>query len=102
MNFDNLPAGENIPYDIINMLIQIPSHGSPLQYRVDKVSGILTMDSFMVTAMFYPCNYGFMPHTLSVDCDALNSDKWANVEGWAGSKQAEQGIFDSIHRYNSL
>ncbi len=56
----------------------------------------------MVTAMFYPCNYGFMPHTLSVDCDALNSDKWANVEGWAGSKQAEQGIFDSIHRYNSL
>lgn len=102
MNFDNLPANENIPYDIINMLIQIPSHGSPVPYRVDKGSGTLTRDSFMVTAMFYPSNYGFMPHTLSVDGDALNSDKWANVEGWVGGEQAEQGILDSIHRYNSL
>lgn len=101
MNFDNLPAGENVSYDIINMVIQIPSHGSPVQYRVDKDSGTLTMDSFMVTAMF-SCNYGFMPHTQSVDGDALNSDKWVNVEGWAGGEQAEQGILGSIHRYNSL
>lgn len=71
MNLENLPLGENVPHDI-NVVIEIPSHGSPVKYEVDKESGTLTVDRFMGTAMFYPCNYGFMPHTLSDDGDAVD------------------------------
>ena len=71
MNLDNLPHGENVPDDI-NVVIEIPSHGSPVKYEVDKDSGTLTVDRFMGTAMFYPCNYGFMPHTLSEDGDPVD------------------------------
>jgi inorganic pyrophosphatase len=71
MNLDNLPHGENVPDDI-NVVIEIPAHGAPVKYEVDKDSGTLTVDRFMGTAMFYPCNYGFMPHTLSEDGDPVD------------------------------
>ena len=71
MNLDNLPLGEDVPRDI-NVVIEIPSHGSPVKYEVEKDSGTLMVDRFMGTAMFYPCNYGFMPHTLSQDGDAVD------------------------------
>src|SRR5690606_31273080 len=41
---------------------------------MDKDSGALFVDRFLHTAMFYPGNYGFVPHTLSADgdpCDVL-------------------------------
>ncbi len=71
MNLDNLPLGENVPTDI-NVVIEIPAHGSPVKYEVEKDSGTLMVDRFMGTAMFYPCNYGFMPHTLSDDGDPVD------------------------------
>lgn len=71
MNLDNLPLGENVPSDI-NVVIEIPSHGSPVKYEVEKDSGTLMVDRFMGTAMFYPCNYGFLPHTLSEDGDPVD------------------------------
>jgi inorganic pyrophosphatase len=71
MNLDNLPLGEDVPRDI-NVVIEIPSHGSPVKYEVEKESGTLVVDRFMGTAMFYPCNYGFLPHTLSEDGDPVD------------------------------
>lgn len=71
MNLDNLPLGEDVPRDI-NVVIEIPSHGSPVKYEVEKESGTLMVDRFMGTAMFYPCNYGFLPHTLSEDGDPVD------------------------------
>ena len=71
MNLDNLPLGNDVPNDI-NVVIEIPSHGSPVKYEVDKDSGMLIVDRFMGTAMFYPCNYGFIPHTLSEDGDPVD------------------------------
>ena len=71
MNLDNLPLGEDVPSDI-NVVIEIPSHGSPVKYEVEKDSGTLMVDRFMGTAMFYPCNYGFLPHTLSEDGDPVD------------------------------
>ena len=71
MNLDNLPLGEDVPTDV-NVVIEIPAHGSPVKYEVDKDSGTLMVDRFMGTAMFYPCNYGFMPHTLSEDGDPVD------------------------------
>lgn len=71
MNFDNIPAGENAPEDIY-VAIEIPANSSPIKYEIDKDLGALMVDRFMATPMFYPANYGFIPHTLADDGDALD------------------------------
>jgi inorganic pyrophosphatase len=58
----------------VNVLIEIPVGGVPIKYELDKESGALFVDRFLNTAMYYPGNYGFIPHTLSDDgdpCDVL-------------------------------
>ncbi|MGB9669962.1 MAG: inorganic diphosphatase [Halothiobacillaceae bacterium] len=71
MQIDHIPAGKSIPEDI-NVIIEIPAQGAPIKYEIDKESGALVVDRFMATAMFYPCNYGFIPHTLSDDGDPVD------------------------------
>lgn len=71
MDLENLEAGKQLPDDI-NVVIEIPSHSSPIKYELDKASGILTVDRFLGTAMIYPCEYGFVPHTLSEDDDPVD------------------------------
>lgn len=68
MNIDKIPVGKNAP-DEINVIIEVPMGSSPVKYEMDKESGALYVDRFLHTAMFYPCNYGFIPHTLSDDGD---------------------------------
>src|SRR3954453_11118138 len=46
-------------------VIEIPLGGVPVKYEIDKQSGAMFVDRFLHTAMFYPANYGFIPHTLS-------------------------------------
>jgi inorganic pyrophosphatase len=71
MNLDRVGSGKNLPVDI-NVIIEIPSHSDPVKYEVDKETGALFVDRFMNTAMFYPCNYGYVPHTLSDDGDPVD------------------------------
>ena len=71
MNLDRVSSGKNIPYDI-NVIIEIPSHSDPVKYEVDKETGAMFVDRFMNTAMHYPCNYGYIPHTLSDDGDPVD------------------------------
>ncbi|BDZ74962.1 MULTISPECIES: inorganic diphosphatase [Methylophaga] len=71
MNLDRVGSGKNLPTDI-NVIIEIPSHSDPVKYEVDKETGALFVDRFMNTAMFYPCNYGYVPHTLSDDGDPVD------------------------------
>ncbi len=71
MRLENLPAGKDIPDDI-NVVIEIPSHSSPIKYEVDKESGMVVVDRFLGTSMSYPCEYGFIPHTLSEDGDPVD------------------------------
>ncbi|WP_255478175.1 inorganic diphosphatase, partial [Serratia sp. ME43] len=40
--------------------------------EIDKETGALFVDRFMSTAMFYPCNYGYINHTLSLDGDPVD------------------------------
>lgn len=68
MNLDRVGAGKNLP-DEINVIIEIPSNAAPVKYELDKDTGALFVDRFMNTAMFYPCNYGYVPQTLSGDGD---------------------------------
>ena len=51
---------------------RFPQGGAPVKYEVDKASGAMFVDRFLHTAMFYPANYGFIPHTLSEDGDPLD------------------------------
>lgn len=68
MDISKIPVGIAPPKDIY-ALIEIPMGGVPVKYEMDKASGALFVDRFLHTAMYYPCNYGFIPHTLSDDGD---------------------------------
>src|SRR5256885_14953768 len=68
MNLDRVSAGKDVPHDC-NVVIEIPMHGDPIKYEVDKDTGAVFVDRFMSTAMRYPCNYGYIPRTLSDDGD---------------------------------
>jgi len=73
MNIDKISAGKNVPEDI-NVVIEIPAGGAPVKYEIDKVSGALFVDRFVLTSMTYPYHYGFVPQTLSDDgdpCDVM-------------------------------
>ena len=72
MNFDNIPAGKDLPNDIY-VAIEIPANHAPIKYEIDKDMGALLVDRFMATPMFYPANYGFIPHTLADDGDPLDA-----------------------------
>jgi len=66
MNLDRVSPGAKAPEEI-NVIIEIPAHSDPVKYEVDHETGALFVDRFMITAMHYPCNYGYIPHTLSND-----------------------------------
>lgn len=68
MDLSKIPTGVNPPYDVY-AVIEIPQGGEPVKYELDKDSGAIFVDRFLHTAMFYPANYGFIPHTLSEDGD---------------------------------
>lgn len=71
MNIDAIPIGKNPPDDL-NAIIEVPLGGEPIKYEIDKASGALFVDRFLYTPMRYPGNYGFIPHTLCGDGDALD------------------------------
>jgi len=71
MNLDRVTTGRNVPEDI-NVIIEVPAHSNPVKYEVDKETGAMFVDRFMNTAMHYPCNYGYIPHTLSLDGDPVD------------------------------
>lgn len=68
MILDRVSYGEKVPNEV-NVIIEIPSHSDPVKYEVDKDTGAMFVDRFMGTAMHYPCNYGYVPQTLSEDGD---------------------------------
>ena len=73
MDLSKVSIGRAPPWDV-NTVIEIPLRGEPVKYEVDKDSGAMFVDRFMHTAMYYPGNYGFIPHTLADDgdpCDVL-------------------------------
>ena len=71
MILDRVSSGKNVPNDV-NVIIEIPSHSDPVKYEVDKETGAMFVDRFMGTAMHYPCNYGYVPQTLSEDGDPVD------------------------------
>ena len=82
MRIDAISIGIDPPRDV-NVIIEVPVGGEPIKYEMDKEAGTLVVDRFLYTAMRYPGNYGFIPHTLSGDgdpCDVLVANTRAIVE----------------------
>jgi inorganic pyrophosphatase len=71
MSLHNVTPGANAPEEF-NVIIEIPMNADPIKYEVDKESGAMFVDRFMSTAMHYPCNYGYVPRTLSDDGDPVD------------------------------
>lgn len=71
MDISQIPIGRNPPKDV-NVIVEIPQGGVPVKYELDKDSGALMVDRFLHTAMYYPGNYGFIPHTLAEDGDPMD------------------------------
>jgi inorganic pyrophosphatase len=71
MSLNKVSSGKDLPNDF-NVIIEIPMNADPIKYEVDKESGAIFVDRFMGTAMHYPCNYGYVPNTLSLDGDPVD------------------------------
>jgi inorganic pyrophosphatase len=83
MRIEALSIGKNPPHEV-NVVVEVPIGGEPIKYEMDKESGALVVDRFLYTAMRYPGNYGFIPHTLSDDgdpCDVIVANTRAIVPG---------------------
>jgi inorganic pyrophosphatase len=127
MRLDALPIGRNPPFDV-NVVVEVPIGGEPIKYELDKESGALVVDRFLYTAMRYPGNYGFIPHTLSSDgdpCDVIVCNTRAiapgavmscrivgvlRMEDEAGGDEKLLGVpsswltqrYDGVHDYTDL
>ncbi|MFJ1268401.1 inorganic diphosphatase [Legionella lytica] len=71
MGLKKVSSGRDIPNEI-NVIIEIPMNSGPVKYEVNKDSGVLFVDRFLSTPMFYPANYGYIPNTLSEDGDPVD------------------------------
>ncbi len=67
----SVSVGKNSPEEF-NVIVEIPAHSDPIKYEVDKDTGALFVDRFMMTSMHYPCNYGYVPETISDDGDPVD------------------------------
>lgn len=84
MDISKIPVGKEAPHDV-NVIIEIPLRSDPVKYEVCKESGAMYVDRFLHTAMHYPCNYGFIPHTLSDDGDPADVMVLGNMPVAVGS-----------------
>jgi inorganic pyrophosphatase len=71
MDIRKVPVGANPPHEV-NVIVEVPLRSDPIKYEFDKESGAIVVDRFLYTTMFYPCNYGFVPHTLATDGDPID------------------------------
>src|SRR5690625_2853404 len=71
MSLTKISPGSNAPAEF-NVIVEIPMNSDPVKYEVDEDTGAIEVDRFMLAAMHYPCNYGYVPQTLAEDGDAVD------------------------------
>jgi inorganic pyrophosphatase len=83
LTIDTLKPGTNPPLEI-NVVIEIP-RGSNIKYEIDPSGGI-SVDRILFPAIFYPCNYGFIPQTKeAVGTDPIDVFILGNFSLWPKS-----------------
>jgi inorganic pyrophosphatase len=70
MSFSKVTIGKKAP-EIVNVVIEIP-RGTHHKYEYDDAMDEIKLDRVLHSAVFYPTDYGFIPHTLSDDGDHLD------------------------------
>ncbi len=58
-----LPLGKNPPFEI-NCFVEIPK-GCTNKYEYDKKNHVFRLDRVLYEAVYYPAEYGFIPHTFN-------------------------------------
>ncbi|MCU7611794.1 inorganic diphosphatase [Anaplasma capra] len=71
MNLSAIGSGKNAPEEV-NVVVEISKDSHPVKYELDKSCGAFCVDRFLPTAMYYPCNYGFVPETIAGDGDPVD------------------------------
>ena len=71
MALNLVATGRDVPNEI-NVIIEIPKDAEPVKYEVDKATGAIFVDRVLSTPMRYPCNYGYVPHTIGGDGDPVD------------------------------
>ena len=71
MDISKISMGKDAPNEV-NVIVENTVGAAPVKYEIDKDSGAIFVDRFVHTPMFYPGNYGFIPHTLSDDGDPVD------------------------------
>jgi len=71
MALNLVSSGRDVPNEI-NVIIEIPKDAEPVKYEVDKATGAIFVDRVLSTPMRYPCNYGYVPHTIGGDGDPVD------------------------------
>ncbi|WP_230206120.1 inorganic diphosphatase [Coxiella endosymbiont of Amblyomma americanum] len=67
-----MASANNSNVDNFNVMIEISMKGS-VKYEYNEKTRCLIVDRFILTAMQYPCNYGFVQDTLAEDGDPLDA-----------------------------
>ncbi|WP_269901856.1 inorganic diphosphatase [Paenalcaligenes faecalis] len=71
MSLTAIGYGDNAPEEF-NVVVEIPMNSDPVKYEIDDSTGVVMVDRFMLAAMHYPCNYGYVPQTISQDGDPVD------------------------------
>ncbi|NLJ63377.1 MAG: inorganic diphosphatase [Alcaligenaceae bacterium] len=71
MSLTAISYGDNAPEEF-NVVVEIPMNSDPVKYEIDDKTGVVMVDRFMLAAMHYPCNYGYVPQTISEDGDPVD------------------------------
>ena len=85
MDLSKIPVGMKPPEDV-NVVIEVPLGGDAIKYEIDKASNAMFVDRFLYTDMRYPCNYGFIPGTLSDDGDPVDVMVYGNRPLFPGAR----------------
>lgn len=70
MAYSNIPLGNKAP-ELVNAVIEIP-RGSHNKYEYVEDIDEIALDRVLYSPLFYPTDYGFIPHTRSEDGDHLD------------------------------
>ena len=94
MLIDRIPVGTT-SFEV-NVIIEVPVGSEPVKYRVGQGFRRALRRSSCTPPMQYPCNYGFVPHTLSDDGDPVDAGPWPPCDraGRGGQGTAGWGAGD--------
>lgn len=79
----DIPAGKKVPEEVY-VFIEVP-RGCPIKYEYDKELGIMAVDRYLYSPVYYPGDYGMIPQTHCDDGDPLDALVLVSAPGYPGT-----------------